>query len=43
MNKSKEKSISHNFTEKSLKSKRENNVSSNKVTDENNQLTVIEK
>jgi len=43
MNKSKEKSISHNFTEKSLKSKRENNVSSNKVTDENNQLTAIEK
>jgi len=43
MNKSKEKSISHNCTEKSSKSKRGNNVNINKVIDENNQLTAIEK
>ena len=43
MNKSKEKSISHNCTEKSSKSKRGNNVNIDKVIDENNQLTAIEK
>ena len=43
MDKSKEKLISHNCTEESSKSKRGNNVNINKVTDENNQLTAIEK
>jgi len=43
MNKSKEKSISHNCTEISSKSKRGNNVNINKVIDENNQLIAIEK
>jgi len=43
MNKSKEKSISHNCTEISSKSKKANNVNIDKVIDENNQLTTIEK
>ena len=43
MNKSKEKSISHNCTEISSKSKKGNNVNIDKVIDENNQLTTIEK
>ena len=43
MNKSKEKPISHNCTEISSKSKKGNNVNIDKVIDENNQLTVIEK
>ena len=43
MNKSKEKSISHNCAEISSKSKRGNNANTDKVIDENNQLTAIEK
>ena len=43
MNKSKEKPTSHNCAEKSLKSKRGNNVNIDKVINENNQLTAIEK
>ena len=43
MHKSKEKPISHNCTEISSKFKRGNNVKINKVIDENNQLTTIEK
>jgi hypothetical protein len=43
MDKSKEKLIFHNCTEESSKSKRGNNVNINKVIDENNQLTAIEK
>jgi hypothetical protein len=43
MNKSKEKPISHNCVEIHLKSKKGNNVNIDKVIDENNQLTAIEK
>jgi len=43
MNKSKEKSVSHNCTEISSKSKKRENVNTDKVIDENNQLTAIEK
>ena len=43
MNKSKEKPISHNCTEISSKSKKGNNANTDKVIDENNQLTAIEK
>ena len=43
MNKSKEKPISHNCAEISPKSKKGNNVNIDKVIDENNQLTAIEK
>jgi hypothetical protein len=43
MNKSKEKSISYNYTKISSKSKEGNNVNIGKVIDENNQLTAIEK
>ena len=43
MNKSKEKPISHNCTEINLKSKKGNDANTDKVIDENNQLTAIEK
>jgi hypothetical protein len=43
MNKSKEKPIFHNCAEISLKSKKGNNGNIDKVIDENNQLTTIEK
>jgi hypothetical protein len=43
MNKGKEKSISHNCAEINSKSKEGNNVNIDKVIDENNQLTTIEK
>ena len=43
MNKSKEKPISHNCTEVNLKSKKGNDANTDKVIDENNQLTAIEK
>jgi len=43
MNKSKEKPISHNCAEISSKSKKGNNANTDKVIDENNQLTAIEK
>ena len=43
MNKSKEKPISHNCAEISSKSKKGNDANTDKVIDENNQLTAIEK
>jgi len=43
MNKSKEKPISHNCTEINLKSKKGNDANTDKVINENNQLTAIEK
>ena len=43
MNKSKEKPIFHNCVEISSKSKKGNNSNIDKVIDENNQLTTIEK
>jgi len=43
MNKSKENPIFHNCTEISSKSKKGNNANTDKVIDENNQLTAIEK
>jgi hypothetical protein len=43
MNKSREKPISHNCAGINLKSKKGSNVNIDKVIDENNQLTTIEK